>query len=151
MEQATQEQARAVDADVAIMGAGIVGLFNALQYAKRGFRVLLLDNARGQKRSFKVGESFLISAEDFIHPEKFLERVPAWLRRWLPGSPSERLSRAIAVRGQTLLALFLLGYAYDWADTEVQKLLLQLGLLEPDSRVEPQETEAPSPVRQVAS
>ncbi|EPX56069.1 hypothetical protein D187_007411 [Cystobacter fuscus DSM 2262] len=99
---------------------------------------------RGQERAD-------LSAEDFIHPEKFLERVPAWLRRWLPESSSERLSRAIAVRGQTLLVLFLLGYAYDWADTEVQKLLLQLGLLEPDSRAEPQETEAPSPVRKVAS
>ncbi len=66
-----------------------------------------------------------------IHPEKFLERVPAWLRKLLPQTPSERLSRAIALRGQTLLALFLLGDAYDWADTEVQKLLLQLGLLKP--------------------
>lgn len=72
-----------------------------------------------------------LSGEDFIHPEKFLERVPAWLRKLLPETPSERLSRAVALRGQTLLALFLLGYAYDWADTEVQKLLLQLGLLQP--------------------
>jgi hypothetical protein len=74
-----------------------------------------------------------LSGEDFIHPEKFLERVPAWLRKLLPQTPSERLSRAIALRGQTLLALFLLGYAYDWADTEVQKLLLQLGLLQPST------------------
>ncbi|MFY0527283.1 hypothetical protein ACN28I_30450 [Archangium gephyra] len=81
-----------------------------------------------------------LSAEDFVHPEKFLKRVPAWLRRLLPESSSERLSRAIALRGQTLLALFLLGYAYDWADTEVHKLLLQLGLLEPAPQ------EAPGPV-----
>jgi hypothetical protein len=72
-----------------------------------------------------------LSAEDFVHPEKFLQRVPAWLRRLLPESSSERLSRAIAVRGQTLLVLFLLGYAYDWADTEVQKRLLGWGLLTP--------------------
>ena len=78
-----------------------------------------------------------LSGEDFIHTEKFLQRVPAWLRRLLPESPSERLSRAIAVRGQMLLALFLLGYAYDWADTEVQKLLLQLGLLEPTPKDAP--------------
>jgi hypothetical protein len=80
-----------------------------------------------------------LSAEDFVHPEKFLQRVPAWLRRLLPESSSERLSRAIAVRGQTLLALFLLGYAYDWADTEVQKRLLQWGLLT-------EETPAPAPI-----
>lgn len=83
-----------------------------------------------------------LSAEDFVHPEKFLKRVPAWLRRLLPETPSERLSRAIALRGQTLLALFLLGYAYDWADTEVHKLLLQLGLLEPA----PQEAPGAGPV-----
>ena len=83
-----------------------------------------------------------LSAEDFVHPEKFLQRVPAWLRRLLPESSSERLSRAIAVRGQTLLALFLMGYAYDWADTEVQKRLLQWGLLTPT----PEETPAPAPI-----
>ncbi|WP_160174536.1 hypothetical protein [Archangium violaceum] len=32
-----------------------------MQYAKRGFQVVLLDNVRGQKRSFKVGESFLFT------------------------------------------------------------------------------------------
>ena len=35
MHQGTLQQASGTD--VAIIGAGIIGLFNALQYAKRGF------------------------------------------------------------------------------------------------------------------
>lgn len=53
-------------ADVAVVGAGIVGLTNALQLAKRGLRVTLLDNVRDQRRSYKVGESFLVFTSAFL-------------------------------------------------------------------------------------
>lgn len=46
--------------DVVVVGAGIVGFVNALQLAKRGLKVTLIDNYAGQKRSYKVGESLLM-------------------------------------------------------------------------------------------
>lgn len=51
---------------VAIVGAGIVGLFNALQLAKRGLEVTLVDDVVNQKRSFKVGESLLVFSNPFL-------------------------------------------------------------------------------------
>jgi 2-polyprenyl-6-methoxyphenol hydroxylase-like FAD-dependent oxidoreductase len=69
--------------DVAVIGAGIVGLTNALQLAKRGLRVVLLDNVRDQQRSYKVGESFLVftsaflrtvgGLDDFINEQSFIK------------------------------------------------------------------------------
>lgn len=57
----------AVRADVCVIGAGIVGLFNALQYAKRGLSVVIVDSLtdRGMA-SFKVGESLLVYANAFL-------------------------------------------------------------------------------------
>jgi 2-polyprenyl-6-methoxyphenol hydroxylase-like FAD-dependent oxidoreductase len=69
--------------EVVVVGAGIVGLANALQLAKRGLRVTLVDNIRDQRRSFKVGESFLVftsaflrtigELDDFISDESFIK------------------------------------------------------------------------------
>ena len=42
--------------EIVVMGAGIVGLFNAIQLAKRGFSVTLIDDLR-RRPSLKVGES----------------------------------------------------------------------------------------------
>jgi 2-polyprenyl-6-methoxyphenol hydroxylase-like FAD-dependent oxidoreductase len=53
-------------ADVVIVGAGIIGLSNALQLAKRGIRVTLVDNLKEQRHSFKVGESFLVFTSAFL-------------------------------------------------------------------------------------
>ena len=53
-------------AEVTIIGGGILGLFNALQYAKRGINVVLIDDLQGKKRSFKVGESLLIFSNHFL-------------------------------------------------------------------------------------
>jgi len=53
-------------AEVTIIGGGILGLFNALQYAKRGISVVLIDDLQGKKRSFKVGESLLIFSNHFL-------------------------------------------------------------------------------------
>lgn len=52
--------------DVVVVGAGIVGLTNALQLAKRGLQVTLIDNIRDQRTSFKVGESFLVFTSAFL-------------------------------------------------------------------------------------
>src|SRR3954470_19866594 len=56
-----------VRADVCVMGAGIVGLHNALQYARRGFKVVLVDEMteRGMA-AYKVGESLLIFSNAFL-------------------------------------------------------------------------------------
>lgn len=51
---------------VAIVGGGIVGLLNALQYAKRGVDVTLIDDVVGNKRSYKVGESLLVHSSMFL-------------------------------------------------------------------------------------
>jgi len=44
----------ATEVEVAVIGAGILDLFNALQLAKRGLRVALIDDVVGQKRSYRV-------------------------------------------------------------------------------------------------
>ncbi|WP_394834228.1 redoxin domain-containing protein [Pendulispora rubella] len=54
------------ETEVAIIGAGILGLTNALAYAKRGIKVTLIDDIVNQKRSFKVGESLLIFSNPFL-------------------------------------------------------------------------------------
>jgi 2-polyprenyl-6-methoxyphenol hydroxylase-like FAD-dependent oxidoreductase len=54
------------ETEVVVIGAGIVGTHNALQCAKRGLRVTLIDKIVGQKKSFKVGESLLIFSNMFL-------------------------------------------------------------------------------------
>lgn len=60
--------------EVAIIGAGIVGLFNALQLARRGLEVTLIDDVVGQKRSYKVGESLLVFSNPFLRTVGGLDR-----------------------------------------------------------------------------
>ncbi len=55
-----------VHEEVVIVGAGIVGLCNALQLAKRGLQVTLVDNLNDRLHSFKVGESFLVFTSAFL-------------------------------------------------------------------------------------
>lgn len=56
-----------VEVDVCVMGAGIVGLINAIQYAKRGLRVAIVDELteRGMA-AYKVGESLLGYTNAFL-------------------------------------------------------------------------------------
>ncbi|MEO5730373.1 MAG: FAD-dependent oxidoreductase, partial [Byssovorax sp.] len=68
-------------ADVAIIGGGIVGLFNALSLAKRGLDVVLIDNLAGNKRSYKVGESFLIFTNPFL---RVLGELDGFLHQCFP-------------------------------------------------------------------
>ena len=54
-------------ADVVVMGAGIIGLSNALMYAKQGLKVVVIDNlVHNKKQSFKVGESLLSHSNVFL-------------------------------------------------------------------------------------
>jgi 2-polyprenyl-6-methoxyphenol hydroxylase-like FAD-dependent oxidoreductase len=64
-----------VRADVCVIGAGIVGLHNALQYARRGFSVVIIDELteRG-KSAYKVGESLLIYSNAFLRTIGGLDR-----------------------------------------------------------------------------
>ncbi|WP_173034437.1 FAD-dependent oxidoreductase [Phytohabitans flavus] len=56
-----------VRADVCVIGAGIVGLHNALQYARRGFSVVIVDELTERGTSaYKVGESLLIFSNAFL-------------------------------------------------------------------------------------
>lgn len=59
-------QSPAHDTEIAIVGAGVLGLTNALAYAKRGMKVALIDDIVNQKRSYKVGESLLIFSNPFL-------------------------------------------------------------------------------------
>lgn len=60
--------------DVVVMGAGIVGLTNALQLAKRGLQVTLVDRVRERRISYKVGESFLVFTSAFLRTVGELDR-----------------------------------------------------------------------------
>lgn len=54
-------------ADIVIIGAGIVGLCNALMYAKQGLKVVVIDNlVHNKKFNYKVGESLLSHSNTFL-------------------------------------------------------------------------------------
>ncbi|HVI48995.1 MAG TPA: FAD-dependent monooxygenase [Chitinophaga sp.] len=53
-------------ADILLFGGGIIGLSCALQFAKRGLQVLLIDDMAGKNKSYKVGESLLICSATFL-------------------------------------------------------------------------------------
>ena len=64
MPQETDDDVRV---DVCIIGSGIVGLHNALQYARRGFRVAIVDElTERDKSAYKVGESLLVFSNPFL-------------------------------------------------------------------------------------
>jgi 2-polyprenyl-6-methoxyphenol hydroxylase-like FAD-dependent oxidoreductase len=66
-ETATLSQEKPIaKTDIAIIGGGIIGLFNALQYAKRGLHVTLIDDSGEKKQSYKVGESLLLFTTAFM-------------------------------------------------------------------------------------
>ena len=64
--------------ETAVIGAGIIGLFNALQLAKRGIQVTLIDDLIHQKKSYKVGESLLVFSNAFLRTigglDEFIEK-----------------------------------------------------------------------------
>jgi flavin-dependent dehydrogenase len=53
--------------DVCVIGAGIIGLHNAIQYAKRGFSVAIIDELTARSNSrYKVGESLFGATNSFF-------------------------------------------------------------------------------------
>jgi len=66
--EATEAAERPVlTADVCVIGAGLVGLANALQYARRGLSVVLVDELTpAQCADYKVGESLLVFSNAFL-------------------------------------------------------------------------------------
>ena len=53
--------------DVCIYGAGIIGLFNALQYARRGLSVAIIDELSPREMAaYKVGESLLTFSSSML-------------------------------------------------------------------------------------
>jgi 2-polyprenyl-6-methoxyphenol hydroxylase-like FAD-dependent oxidoreductase len=61
-----QKTIKPTAAEVVVMGAGIVGVHNAIQCAKRGFKVVLIDDIAGHALSYKVGESLLVFSNMFL-------------------------------------------------------------------------------------
>ncbi|MEU1179597.1 FAD-dependent monooxygenase [Streptomyces sp. NPDC005820] len=90
---APQEPARA---EAVVVGAGLIGMFTALSLAQRGIDVVLIDDVVHQKRSFKVGESFLVSTalprtigrlDKFLDEECFV-KLGVWFTEGMEGAES---------------------------------------------------------------
>lgn len=81
-------------AEAAVVGAGLIGMFTALSLAQRGVDVVLIDDVVHQKRSFKVGESFLVSTalprtigrlDKFLDEECFV-KLGVWFTEGMEGA-----------------------------------------------------------------
>jgi 2-polyprenyl-6-methoxyphenol hydroxylase-like FAD-dependent oxidoreductase len=81
------------ETDVVVVGAGMVGLLAAMGLAKRGLNVTVIDDVVHQKRSYKVGESFLVSTgvprvigelDDFLNDECFV-KLGVWFTYGVQG------------------------------------------------------------------
>ena len=65
--QETAAPEETIRADVCVIGAGVVGLINAIALAKRGMTVVCVDQpTEKQLASYKVGESLLIYSNAFL-------------------------------------------------------------------------------------
>ncbi|NUR60144.1 MAG: FAD-dependent oxidoreductase [Catenulispora sp.] len=63
-------------ADICIIGAGIIGLHNAIQYAKRGFSVVIIDELTTRSVSrYKVGESLFGATNSFFRTVSDLDEA----------------------------------------------------------------------------
>ncbi|MEU6196696.1 tryptophan 7-halogenase [Streptomyces sp. NPDC047061] len=81
-------------AEAVVVGAGLIGMFTALSLAQRGIDVVLIDDIVHQKRSFKVGESFLVSTalprtigrlDTFLDEECFV-KLGVWFTEGMEGA-----------------------------------------------------------------
>jgi len=62
--------------DVCVIGAGIIGLHNAIQYAKRGFSVTIVDELTDRSTSrYKVGESLFGATNSFFRTVSDLDEA----------------------------------------------------------------------------
>ena len=79
--------------DVVVLGGGIVGLMNAIQLARRGVDVALVDDLQHRKRSYKVGESLFNFSGAFLRTigdlDEFIQRsfpkAGAWFAYGMEG------------------------------------------------------------------
>lgn len=88
--------ALAEDTDVCIIGAGLLGMFNAIQLAKRGLRVIIIDDVDSRRaHSYKVGESLLVYSNAFLRSVGELDHAIA------NSLPKDGIWMAYGLEGQT--------------------------------------------------
>lgn len=98
--------------DVIVLGAGAAGLFCAIEAARRGRRVLVLDHARAAGEKIRISGGGRCNFTNLhIAPERFLSRNPRFalsaLRRYTQHDFIARMDRAgIAWHEKTLGQLF---------------------------------------------
>ena len=95
---------RVETADVIVGGGGIIGLSVALELARNGFRVRVLEKGRAMAEASWAAAGML-SADDPEHPAELVQLAALSIRLYPEYlSPVERLSgRAVPVRTQAAL------------------------------------------------
>ena len=131
-----------MDWDVIVLGAGAAGLMAAIEAARRGRRVLVLDHARaaGEKIRISGGGRCNFTNRD-IAPERFLSANPRFalsaLRRFTQNDFIARVNRAgIAWHEKTLGQLFCDGSARQIVDLLLRDLAEAGGVLRLGVRVD---------------
>lgn len=114
--------------DVVVLGAGAAGLFCAIEAARRGRRVLVLDHARAPGEKIRISGGGRCNFTNLhIMPERFLSQNPRFalsaLRRYTQHDFIARIERAgIAWHEKTLGQLFCDGSARQIVDMLVRDL-----------------------------
>lgn len=121
--------------DVVVLGAGAAGLFCAIEAARRGRRVLVLDHARAPGEKIRISGGGRCNFTNLhIAPERFLSQNPRFalsaLRRYTQHDFIGRIDRAgIAWHEKTLGQLFCDGSARQIVDMLVRDLAQAGGTL----------------------
>lgn len=121
--------------DVVVLGAGAAGLFCAIEAARRGRRVLVLDHARAPGEKIRISGGGRCNFTNLhIAPERFLSQNPRFalsaLRRYTQHDFIARIERAgIAWHEKTLGQLFCDGSARQIVDMLVRDLAQAGGTL----------------------
>jgi len=121
--------------DVVVLGAGAAGLFCAIEAARRGRRVLVLDHARAPGEKIRISGGGRCNFTNLhIAPERFLSQNPRFalsaLRRYTQHDFIARIDReGIAWHEKTLGQLFCDGSARQIVDMLVRDLAQAGGTL----------------------
>ncbi|MCB1388658.1 MAG: aminoacetone oxidase family FAD-binding enzyme, partial [Rhodobacteraceae bacterium] len=121
--------------DVIVLGAGAAGLMAAIEAARRGRRVLVLDHARAPGEKIRIsGGGRCNFTNRTVAPERFLSANPRFalsaLRRFTPADFIARIDQAgIAWHEKTLGQLFCDGSARQVVDMLVRDLAAAGGTL----------------------
>jgi len=121
--------------DVVVLGAGAAGLFCAIEAARRGRRVLVLDHARAPGEKIRISGGGRCNFTNLhIAPERFLSQNPRFalsaLRRYTQHDFIARIDQAgIAWHEKTLGQLFCDGSARQIVDMLVRDLAQAGGTL----------------------